>query len=87
MEGENGMKFTKNDDGYMTSEGVIPHFKWRGIECPVAIKTWRRPDGLMQVEVDNSRGGYPIPERDEHGNLGYALPGGGRIYPESKIKP
>ena len=70
---------------FMTSENVIEHYKWRGIECPVAIKTMKDEMGRNYCVTDEAKGGRPIPDRDEKGNLVFALPGGGRLYSDRKI--
>lgn len=58
-----------------TSEGVIPHRRHRGMDCPVALQTWTDNEGRPRL---STKGGLPIPEKDASGALLFALPGGGR---------
>ena len=57
--------------GTETSEGIIPHKRFKGIDCPVRLVAAGK-----RLMFERS---LPIPERDSHGNLVFVLPGGGSL--------
>ncbi len=61
-----------NKNYTITTEGYVPSYTFKGIECPVKVISTRR---TMQD--------YPMPVRSLEGNrLIYALPGGLDITPK-----
>lgn len=66
-----------------TTDGVIPHFNFGGISCPVRIatKTARNGGAPVRVAVETSLTNLPTPEKSPSGKYIYALPGGMGIVP------
>ena len=70
-----------------TTEGIIPHYPYRGIDCPVKLATveTRNRDGMFYmiqmgwVRINGEQVYRPVPLRNEAGALVYALPGRGII--------
>lgn len=62
-----------------TSEGAIPHLRFRGLLCPVLLATKAAPGPKPGRVLDTNWCGTPRPVVAPSGAYYYALPGGYRV--------
>lgn len=69
-----------NPDFTETANGDIDHKAWRGMRCPVALRTIDITHSKSDVgrKIQTNSHDLPVPDRDSLGRYLYALPGGGR---------